>query len=287
MKKLKKHSRLPWWLVKKIPRTQDAFTTREILKSHKLRTVCESARCPNMWECFSRKRATFMILGNVCTRNCLFCSVKHGSPEGVDRQEPLRIADAVKKLELKHVVITSVTRDDLSDGGAGHFAAVIKQIRGNCPDVVIEVLTPDFKGESGSLDKILEVNPDIFNHNLETVLRLYRKIKPQADYLTSLEVLKYVKKCDHTVYTKSGIMVGLGEKFEEVENIFDDLKEHGCDILTVGQYLRPSESNLEVEEYILPEQFKRFEELARLKGFKYVQAGPFVRSSYNADRLVS
>ncbi|MCK5656041.1 MAG: lipoyl synthase [Candidatus Aureabacteria bacterium] len=284
---MKKHSRLPWWLVKKIPRTQNAFTTREILKSHKLRTVCESARCPNMWECFSRKRATFMILGNVCTRNCLFCSVKHGSPEGVDRQEPLRIADAVKKLELKHVVITSVTRDDLCDGGAGHFAAVIKQIRENCPDVVIEVLTPDFKGKSGSLDKILEVNPDIFNHNLETVSRLHRKIKPQADYLTSLKVLKYVKKCDHTVYTKSGIMVGLGENFEEVENIFDDLKEHGCDILTVGQYLRPSESNLEVKEYILPEQFKRFEELARLKGFKYVQAGPFVRSSYNADRLVS
>ncbi|MCK5162042.1 MAG: lipoyl synthase [Candidatus Aureabacteria bacterium] len=284
---MKKHSRLPWWLVKKIPRTQDAFTTREILKSHKLHTVCESARCPNMWECFSRKRATFMILGNVCTRNCLFCSVKHGFPEGVDRQEPLRIADAVKKLELKHVVITSVTRDDLFDGGAGHFAAVIKQIRENCPDVVIEVLTPDFKGESGSLDKILEVNPDIFNHNLETVSRLHRKIKPQADYLTSLKVLKYVKKCDHTVYTKSGIMVGLGENFEEVENIFDDLKEHGCDILTVGQYLRPSESNMEVKEYILPEQFKRFEELARLKGFKYVQAGPFVRSSYNADRLVS
>jgi len=193
----------------------------------------------------------------------------------------------VKKLELKHVVITSVTRDDLFDGGAGHFAAVIKQLRENCPDVVIEVLTPDFKGESGSLDKILEANPNIFNHNLETVSRLYKKIKPQADYLTSLEVLKYVKKCDHTVYTKSGIMVGLGENFEEVENIFDDLKEHGCDILTVGQYLRPSESNLEVKEYILPEQFERFEELARLKGFKYVQAGPFVRSSYNADQLVS
>ena len=287
MKKLKKHSRLPSWLVKKIPRTQNAFTTREILKSHKLHTVCESARCPNMWECFSRKRATFMILGNVCTRNCLFCSVKHGSPEGVDRQEPLRIADAVKKLELKHVVITSVTRDDLSDGGAGHFASVIKQLRENCPDVVIEVLTPDFKGESGSLDKILEVNPDIFNHNMETVSRLYKKIKPRADYLTSLKVLKYVKKRDPAVYTKSGIMVGLGEKIEEVENIFDDLKEHGCDILTVGQYLRPSESNLEVKEYILPEQFERFEELARLKGFKNVQAGPFVRSSYNADRLIS
>ncbi len=228
-----------------------------------------------------------MILGNVCTRNCLFCSVKHGSPEGVDRQEPLRIADAVKKLELKHVVITSVTRDDLSDGGAGHFASVIKQLRENCPDVVIEVLTPDFKGESGSLDKILEVNPDIFNHNMETVSRLYKKIKPRADYLTSLKVLKYVKKRDPAVYTKSGIMVGLGEKIEEVENIFDDLKEHGCDILTVGQYLRPSESNLEVKEYILPEQFERFEELARLKGFKNVQAGPFVRSSYNADRLIS
>lgn len=228
-----------------------------------------------------------MILGNVCTRNCLFCSVKHGSPEGVDAGEPLRIADAVKKLELKHVVITSVTRDDLSDGGAGHFAAVIKQIKESCPDVVVEVLTPDFKGESGSLDKILEVNPNIFNHNLETVLRLHKGIKPQADYLTSLKVLKYIKNRDPAVYTKSGIMVGLGENIEEVGDIFDDLKEHGCDILTVGQYLRPSESNLEVKEYILPEQFEKFEELARLKGFKYVASGPFVRSSYNADRLVS
>jgi lipoic acid synthetase len=248
----------------------------------KLNTVCESALCPNLGECFARRTATFMILGKVCTRNCRFCAVEGGQPELLDPEEPRRVAEAATRLGLKHVVVTSVTRDDLPDGGAGQFAATIQALREKLPYAIIEVLTPDFQGERKAIASVVEAQPHIFNHNVETVPRLYPRVRPEADYRRSLEVLRTVKELAPSIYTKSGLMVGLGETREEVEQVMADLREINCDILTIGQYLRPSPQHLEVKEFIPPEVFDYYAEAGRKMGFLYVASAPFVRSSYNA-----
>lgn len=258
---------------------------KSILRKRNLHTVCESARCPNIGECFSKPTATFMILGDVCTRTCGFCSIdKEAKPLLVDPHEPQNIAITAKELGLKHVVITSVTRDDLSGGGADQFALTIKAIKDNISGILVEVLTPDFKGDFGALSIVLEARPDIFNHNLETVPSLYRQVRPQADYRTSLAVLRKAKESG--VMTKSGIMVGLGETVDEVKAVLRDLLEAGCDAVTIGQYLRPTRNNLEVVEYVAPEVFKGYEEYGLSIGLKHVYSGPFVRSSYNAEKLM-
>ena len=258
---------------------------KSILRKRNLHTVCESARCPNIGECFSKPTATFLILGDVCTRTCVFCSVdKKARPLAVDPEEPMNIALTAKELNLKHVVVTSVTRDDLPDGGAGQFALTIKAIRDNISRILIEVLTPDFRGDEGALAVVLEARPDIFNHNLETVPSLYSLVRPQADYLRSLAVLERSKAAG--LITKSGIMVGLGETPSEVREVLKDLKAAGCDAVTIGQYLRPTRENLEVREYVEPEVFKEYEEFGRKLGLRHVYSGPFVRSSYNAEKLM-
>jgi lipoyl synthase len=259
---------------------------KSILRKRNLHTVCESARCPNIGECFSKPTATFMILGDVCTRTCGFCSIdKNAKPLHVDSDEPGNIALTAKELGLKHVVITSVTRDDLPGGGADQFALTIKAIKDTIFGILVEVLTPDFKGDFKALSVVLEARPDIFNHNLETVPSLYGRVRPQADYRTSLEVLKTAAKSG--VMAKSGIMVGLGETKDEVKAVLDDLLEAGCAAVTIGQYLRPTRVNLEVVEYVDPEVFKEYEEYGRSIGIKYVYSGPFVRSSYNAEKLMN
>ncbi|MBN2190947.1 MAG: lipoyl synthase [Candidatus Aureabacteria bacterium] len=278
-------TRLPPWLIKKIHRNEVSLGTKEILKSLDLNTVCESARCPNMWECFSKRRATFMILGNICTRNCAFCSVKKGLPSHVKKSEPSNITEAVGRLNLKHVVITSVTRDDLKDGGASQFARTVYELKKEYSDVVVEVLTPDFRGNADCIKIVAESGPDIFNHNIETVNKLYKRVRPQADYYRSLNLLKFIKDNYPAIYTKSGLMVGLGENRDELEAALDDLITHSCDILTIGQYLSPSRTNIPVAEYVHPDEFKRLEKVAFEKGFLYVMSGPFVRSSYNADQV--
>lgn len=274
--------RLPPWLHKRIPASGNIEATRRLLEELKLNTVCQSALCPNLGECFSRRTATFMILGNTCTRNCRFCAVQGGQPQPPDPDEPRRVALAAARLSLKHVVVTSVTRDDLPDGGAGQFAATIQAIREHLPGAVIEVLTPDFQGKREALAKVLEAGPHIFNHNIETVPRLYPEVRPGANYQRSLEVLKQVKEMAPGIYTKSGLMVGLGETKEEVEQVMADLRKVNCDILTIGQYLRPSPEHLEVKEYIPPEVFDYYGTRGQEMGFLYVAAAPFVRSSYNA-----
>lgn len=275
-------TRLPPWLHKRIPAGGSLETTRKLLEELQLNTVCQSALCPNLGECFARRTATFMILGKVCTRNCRFCAVEGGRPEPVDPDEPRRVAVAAARLGLRHVVVTSVTRDDLPDGGAGQFAATIGALRDQLPQAIIEVLTPDFKGERASIARVVEARPHIFNHNMETVPRLYPRVRPAADYRRSLEVLKMVKDLVPDIYTKSGMMVGLGETREEVEEVMADLRGAGCDILTIGQYLRPSPQHLAVEEFVPPETFEHYGQLGRKMGFLYVASAPFVRSSYNA-----
>jgi len=272
----------PPWLKKRLAINSQQNQVHELLKGLNLNTVCQSALCPNIAECFGKGTATFMILGDICTRNCRFCAVKSGEPQPIDEGEPIRLATAVKGLGLKHVVITSVTRDDLPDGGAGHFAKVVDKLRHEVSDITIEVLTPDFQGDESALKTIIQSNPDIFNHNLETVPRLYPIVRPMADYQRSLSILKKVKEIDSEIYTKSGIMLGLGEKRTEVSEVMRDLTDVGCDILTVGQYLRPSQSHLEVKEYIRPEVFLEIKEEAENLGFLYVASAPFVRSSFNA-----
>ena len=250
-----------------------------------LHTVCESAKCPNIGECFKKPTATFMILGEICTRRCGFCSVKKGVTEPPNPAEADNIAVAVGKLGLKHAVITSVTRDDLPDGGAGQFEAVITILKRDFPGLVVEVLTPDFKGSTAALRKVMEAGPHIFNHNLETVPRLYQKVRPQAIYERSLKVLRAAKSFRPDVYVKSGIMAGLGEREDEVVSVMRDLRDAGCDLLTIGQYLRPSKENLQVEEYVLPEVFERYAETGKRMGFLSVASAPFVRSSYNAEEV--
>lgn len=251
-----------------------------------LNTVCKEANCPNLGECYKRRTATFMIMGNQCTRNCRFCNVTHGEPSKLDLQEPTHVAEAVKQLNLKHVVVTSVTRDDLSDCGAEHFANTIKNIRKLCPGTTIEVLIPDLKGIEKNLDIVIEANPDIINHNIETVERLYRSVRPQANYERSLFVLKYVKKRAPHILSKTGIMVGLGETDEEIYKVMDDVLNVNDDILTIGQYLRPSSKHVELVEYVTPEKFEEYRQVGMKKGFKYIASSPLVRSSYKAEEAL-
>lgn len=278
------HKKLPDWLKKRIPDIKATEETRHILKKLSLNTVCESAKCPNIGECFSRHTATFMILGDVCTRNCRFCAVKHGIPLSVDKNEPKRLSKAVSELELKYVVITSVTRDDLKDYGAGQFVNVVTEIRHNIPDIVIEILTPDFKGKEYCVEQVARSKPDVFGHNLETVPSLYENVRQEADYRTSLNLLGMIKKFDSNIVTKSGIMLGLGETKKEVLKVMDDLSSVGCNLLTLGQYLSPSQNHFPVKEFITPEMFEEYKKLAEDKGF-FIASGPFVRSSYKADEL--
>jgi len=277
---------LPVWLKKRAPKQKVLEEMQKLFRSLSLHTVCEEARCPNIGECFARKTATFMILGDRCTRNCRFCAVEKGRPLPLDPEEPKNVAEAVRKLGLRYVVVTSVTRDDLEDGGAGQFARTIREIRRvNGEEVKVEVLIPDFGGSLASLKMVMEAEPDVLNHNLETVCRLYPRVRPLANYERSLKLLEQAKKINPSVYTKSGLMVGLGESFEEVVETMRDLREAGCDILTIGQYLRPSPEHLRVEEYIRPEKFQQYERIGRSLGFLEVVSGPFVRSSYHADKV--
>jgi lipoic acid synthetase len=276
----------PEWLRIRVRNNSKISQVEEILERFSLHTVCEEANCPNRMECFSRKTATFMILGRVCTRNCRFCNVEGGAPTPVDENEPYHVAEAVKELGLLHVVITSVTRDDLQDGGAGHFARTVEAVRNKCPGTIVEVLIPDFKGDKAALETVVKAAPDIINHNVETVPRLYSEIRPQARYERSLEVLKNVKSMDKKIYTKSGLMVGLGESVDEVLEVFKDLRDVGCDFLTVGQYLAPSKKHYPVKEYVHPDVFSEYKQKALDMGFSYVASSPLVRSSYNAKEAL-
>jgi lipoic acid synthetase len=275
--------RKPQWLKRKIPAPGHMQQIRDILDELGLNTVCQSALCPNAGECFSRGTATFMILGQVCSRDCKFCAVKSGDCEDVDENEPARIADAVRRLGLKHAVITSVTRDDLSDGGSAHFARVIECVRDLNPTTTIEVLTPDFLGDTACIKRVTDAKPDIYNHNIETVPRLYDRVRPEASYERSLKVLKIVKELDPDIHTKSGIMVGLGETRDEVKQVMKNLVSAKCEILTIGQYLQPSLRHLEVQEYVSPRTFADYKKMGYSVGFKLVVSGPYVRSSYHAD----
>lgn len=275
----------PEWLRKRIHITEQIEPMQQVLTNLGLHTVCESARCPNIAECFGQGTATFMILGDVCTRNCRFCAVKSGTPLPLDSNEPHRVAQAVQRLNLNYVVITSVTRDDLPDGGAKHFAETIHQIRIAMPHTAIEVLVPDFQGSREALQTVVEAQPEVLGHNMETVPSLYRTVRPEAKYARSLRLLELAKDLDSRIYTKSGLMLGLGENREEIISVLEDLREAGCDILTLGQYLRPSKTHLEVKRFVPPEEFKEYETAAVQLGFPAVAAGPFVRSSYRAGEF--
>lgn len=275
----------PPWLKKRIPAEGSVETVRSLLEELGLTTVCQNARCPNIMECFARKTATFMILGNVCTRDCGFCAVRHGQALPLDPDEPRHIAEAVGRLKLRHAVITSVTRDDLPDGGASHFAETIRAIRTAAPHVIIEVLTPDFQGVEAHIRRVAEAGPNIYNHNVETVPRLYPIVRPQADYRRSLGLLSLVKREFSSMYTKSGLMVGIGETDDEILAVLRDLRGAGCSIVTIGQYLRPSAEHLPIERFVHPDTFAEYERAAREMGFLAVASGPFVRSSYNAEHV--
>jgi len=278
-------SSLPPWIKKRVS-LEEGEETQKLLQSLSLHTVCESARCPNRGECFARKVATFLIMGDVCTRRCRFCAVEKGIPQPLDPEEPRRVGEASRQLGLKHVVVTSVTRDDLSDGGASHFVATIREIRKALPFSTVEVLTPDFQGREEDLRVVAKEEPEVFNHNVETVPRLYPLVRPLASYQRSLTILERVKEISPSVITKSGLMVGLGEKKEEVIEVLKDLKRVGCDVVTIGQYLRPSSRHLEVKEYVPPQVFAWYEDVAYFLGFRGVASGPLVRSSYLAEKFV-
>ena len=273
--------RLPEYLKRPIIDTDKTRNVRKILKTKCLNTVCENARCPNKNECYTKNTATFLIMGNNCTRNCRYCNITCAKPEPLDLEEPLHIAQAIKDLGLKYAVITSVTRDDLTDGGAEHFAKCIYEIRKLSPDVKIEILTPDFKGDKNSLNTIIKAHPTVFNHNIETVRQMFKTARPQGNYDRSLEVLKYVKE-NSDILTKSGLMIGLGETFEQIEETLKDLKNVGCDILTIGQYIQPSKKHLEVSKYYTLVEYEELKKLAKSIGFEKFQIGPLVRSSYRA-----
>jgi lipoic acid synthetase len=279
--------RKPEWLKIKIRSGEDKTAVEKLLEQLSLHTVCEEANCPNLMECFSRRTATFMILGRFCTRNCTFCNVEKGTPSKVDELEPLHVTEAVRELHLKHVVITSVTRDDLADGGAGQFAAVIRMLKNGAPGVVIEVLIPDFQGDPQALTKVISAQPEVINHNVETVPRLYPEVRPIAVYRRSLDLLRNVKRSDPKILTKSGIMVGLGEIEPEVIEVLNDLRSVNCDLLTIGQYLAPSRRHHPVAEYIHPEVFEKYRQIGLGLGFKYIASGPLVRSSYQADKALN
>jgi lipoic acid synthetase len=278
--------RLPPWLRRNLPRGNGNFFTQGLLRELRLETVCENARCPNRPECYARRTATFMILGNVCTRPCGFCSVPKGAPEPLEADEPERVAEAALRLGLRHVVITSVTRDDLSDGGADHFYRCVLAVRERT-GAVVEVLTPDFLGDLAAVERVLEARPEVYNHNLETVPRLYKKVRGRAAYQRSLDLLAHVKRRSPETTTKSGLMLGLGETTEELLEVLADLRSADCDMLTLGQYLAPTLKHVPVARYVPPEEFDALAVLARSLGFHHVAAGPFVRSSYHADEMVS
>ncbi len=273
----------PSWIRSKLTNSQEFFLTKSIVNQHKLKTVCQEANCPNITECWSKRHATFLIMGDTCTRACAFCDVITGKPNKLDPLEPLKISSAVKKLNLKHAVITSVDRDDLYDGGANHFYEVITEIRKNNPKTTIEVLTPDFLRKRDSYKKVVEAKPDVFNHNIETVPGLYRKVRPGSRYFSSVELLKNVKNIDKNIFTKSGLMVGLGENQGEVLQVMDDLRSAEVDFLTIGQYLQPSVKHYPLDRYYRPEEFEELKVLAKSKGFLLVSSSPLTRSSYHAD----
>ncbi len=277
--------RLPDYLKRPIIDTDKTRTVRKILKTKCLNTVCENARCPNKNECYTKNTATFLIMGGDCTRNCKYCNINCAKPNPLDPQEPKHVAEAVQALGLKYAVITSVTRDDLPDGGAEHFANCIYEIRKICPNTKIEILTPDFKGNKNSLDLIIKAHPDVFNHNIEAVRDIFKAVRPQGDYNCSLEVLKYVKE-NSDILTKSGLIIGLGETFEQIEQTLVDLKDVGCDIVTIGQYIQPSKKHLEVAKYYTPQEYDELKALAKKAGIKNYQIGPLVRSSYRAAELI-
>src|SRR5688572_7279048 len=278
--------RRPEWLKVRAPSGETYDQLRHLMRSKTLHTVCEEAMCPNIGDCWGRGTATFLMLGDVCTRTCGFCDIKHGRPAPLDWAEPERVAQAIKAMNLKHAVITSVNRDERPDGGAPIFALVIRRLREIHPGCSIEVLIPDFKGNREALKLVMDARPEILNHNVETVPRLFKKVQPQDNYEWALKTLGNAKKMDELVLTKSGIMVGLGETFDEVIEVMRDLAKVGVDILTVGQYLQPSKKHLPVERYYLPEEFDRVQEIGKELGFKWVESGPLVRSSYRADKQV-
>ena len=273
----------PEWIRSKLSNSKEFFLTKTIVNKNNLVTVCQEANCPNITECWSKRHATFMIMGDTCTRACAFCDVKTGKPGKLDELEPIKISQAVKKLNLKHVVITSVDRDDLKDGGSNHFFEVISQTRKTNPNTTIEVLTPDFLRKGEAYKKVLEANPDVFNHNIETVPSLYLKVRPGSRYFASLELLKNAKKINKNIFTKSGIMVGLGESKDEVLQVMDDLKSADVDFLTIGQYLQPSVKHFPLDRYYTPNEFEELGGIAKAKGFLLVSSSPLTRSSYHAD----
>ena len=275
----------PKWLRRSLPTGTEYEKMRQLLKTKQLTTVCQEAKCPNQFECYGKGTATFMILGDRCTRNCGFCAVDHNPQDVPDKSEPGRVAEAVVLLKLRYAVVTSVTSDDLADGGASLFAETIRAIRILSPKTLVEVLIPDLQGDWGSLQTILDASPDVLNHNIETVERLYPRVRPQAIYRRSLELLRQVRIRNPEMVTKTGIMLGLGEEEQELKEAWDDLQEVSCDILTMGQYLQPSSKHLSVERFVPPEEFERFQEQALLHGFSGVASGPFVRSSYEAEKL--
>ena len=277
--------RKPSWLKKRLPPFQDLQKVKSILDETNLHTVCEEARCPNLGECFARGTSTFLILGKICTRDCGFCAVKHGVPARPDEAEPEKVAQAVKKMGLQYVVITSVTRDDLPGGGASLFAKTIQTIRALHSRTKIEVLIPDFQGDPSLLEVVLEKAPDVLNHNIETVSRLYPEVRPQADYERSLHLLKRSRESHPNILTKSGFMLGLGENREEVLELLRDLREAGCDLLTIGQYLQPRQDRLPVVRFVPPEEFEEYKTIGEEMGFKAVASGPFVRSSFHAFEM--
>lgn len=276
------YQRKPGWIRVKAPTSKGYRETASLMRNLKLNTVCEEAACPNIGECWEKKHATVMILGDTCTRACTFCNVKTGRPDLLDPHEPERVAEAVAKMGLNHVVITSVDRDDLEDGGAGHFARVIRQIRLFSPGTTIEILTPDFQRKEGAVEQIVEARPDVYNHNLETVPRLYSQVRPGARYFHSLRLLEKVKELDPSIFTKSGLMVGLGETRPEIYQVMDDLRAADVDFLTIGQYLQPTPKHHPVMAYITPDEFDSYATMARGKGFLMVSASPLTRSSYHA-----
>lgn len=276
--------RKPDWLKKKITASGTSFaSTRQLLNRHSLHTVCRSAMCPNLQECWSKGTATFLLLGDVCTRSCRFCAVGTSTkPALPDPREPEKIAEAVRSMKLRHAVLTSVNRDDLADGGAGHWAEVIRAVRASNPGVSIECLIPDFQGNQSALEMVMSEAPEVLNHNIETVPSLYAKVRPQADYAGSLAVIEMAKR-HFSLATKSGMMVGMGETLDEVEASLQDLRRHGCDMVTIGQYLQPTAAHLPVERYVTPEEFEHLRSVAENAGFRHIQSGPFVRSSYHAE----
>jgi lipoic acid synthetase len=279
--------RHPEWIKVKAPQGDAFFETKRLVKDLRLHTVCDEAHCPNVGECWGHKTATFMLLGDVCTRNCAFCAVAHGQPTTVDPYEPERVAEGVVRLGLRHIVVTSVDRDDLPDGGAGHFARTAEAIKKRVPDCTVEVLVPDFKGDLAAVETVVDAPVDIFNHNIETVPRLYRHVRPGSKYDRSLHLLRHAKERRSELLTKTGMMLGLGEEFDELTTVFADIAATGCNILTLGQYLRPSSSQLAVERYVSPAEFSALRQEALRFGFRHVESGPLVRSSYHAWQHVA